>query len=60
VLRLIAEPGSTHAFSKKKTEVSCFPNNGKVTNHNYCDVCFGGGEIVCCDKCPKSYHIKCQ
>lgn len=59
VLRLIAEPGSTYASSKKKTEVSCF-SNGKVTNHNFCDVCCGGGEVVCCDKCQKSYHIRCQ
>lgn len=25
----------------------------------FCRVCKDGGELLCCDKCPSSYHIHC-
>lgn len=25
----------------------------------YCRVCKDGGELLCCDSCPSSYHIHC-
>eukprot|EP00061_Rhincodon_typus_P009140 g32397.t1 len=25
----------------------------------YCRVCKDGGELLCCDACPSSYHIHC-
>lgn len=55
---MIAEPNSGN--SKKKPDSAYFQHPGKVINHDYCDVCSGGGEIVCCDKCPRSFHIRCQ
>ena len=30
-----------------------------VRNHNYCEVCQQGGEIILCDTCPRSYHLGC-
>lgn len=58
-MKLIAEPSSVN--NRKKTEVNLVQHPDKVlNNHDYCDVCSGGGEIVCCDKCPKSFHISCQ
>lgn len=24
-----------------------------------CHMCKGGGEVVCCDYCPKAYHLAC-
>ncbi|KAG7386123.1 hypothetical protein PHYPSEUDO_000630 [Phytophthora pseudosyringae] len=29
------------------------------TNLDFCEVCQGAGDLVCCDKCPRSYHLKC-
>ncbi|XP_036354686.1 chromodomain-helicase-DNA-binding protein Mi-2 homolog [Octopus sinensis] len=28
-------------------------------NHDYCDICMQGGEIMLCDSCPRSYHLIC-
>ena len=25
----------------------------------YCKVCKDGGELLCCDCCPGTYHMKC-
>ena len=25
----------------------------------YCKVCKDGGELLCCDYCPGTYHMKC-
>lgn len=41
-------PDSTYVASKKG-----------FTNHDYCDGCFEGGELLCCDDCPASYHLFC-
>lgn len=31
-----------------------------VDNHDFCDVCGGDGELVCCDNCPNVYHKECH
>ncbi len=28
-------------------------------NVEYCDFCRGNGNLVCCDKCPRSFHTYC-
>ncbi|KAJ8525782.1 hypothetical protein ON010_g15332 [Phytophthora cinnamomi] len=28
-------------------------------NLDFCEVCQRAGDLVCCDKCPRSYHLKC-
>ncbi|CAG0879702.1 unnamed protein product [Darwinula stevensoni] len=29
-------------------------------NEDWCAVCQDGGELVCCDYCPKVYHLRCH
>ncbi|KAF6216052.1 hypothetical protein GE061_000390 [Apolygus lucorum] len=29
-------------------------------NEDWCAVCMDGGELVCCDNCPKVFHITCH
>lgn len=29
-------------------------------NEDWCAVCMDGGELVCCDNCPKVFHIYCH
>lgn len=29
-------------------------------NEDWCAVCQNGGELLCCDRCPKVFHITCH
>ena len=31
----------------------------KLENVDECSICSDGGMLVCCDYCPKSYHLEC-
>ena len=28
-------------------------------NDNFCHVCRGTGDVVCCDECPRVFHMHC-
>jgi len=29
-------------------------------NEDWCAVCVNGGDLLCCDRCPKVFHMKCH
>ncbi|KAL2806541.1 tripartite motif-containing protein 66 isoform 3, partial [Daubentonia madagascariensis] len=31
-----------------------------IENEDFCAVCLNGGELLCCDCCPKVYHLSCH
>ncbi|XP_069891361.1 tripartite motif-containing protein 66 isoform X3 [Dipodomys merriami] len=31
-----------------------------IENEDFCAVCLNGGELLCCDRCPKVYHLSCH
>lgn len=33
---------------------------GRGHNHDSCDACNEGGNLLCCDKCPSSFHLQCH
>ncbi|KAG7208758.1 hypothetical protein KM043_014953 [Ampulex compressa] len=63
---LIAPPvseDSKAAKNKKDKEEKKHPyfkRRGRGHNHDFCDACRDGGELICCDKCPASYHLQCH
>uniref|UniRef100_A0A8C5QZ96 Tripartite motif containing 66 n=1 Tax=Leptobrachium leishanense TaxID=445787 RepID=A0A8C5QZ96_9ANUR len=43
-------------MSTKKTSED--PN--QIENEDFCAVCLNGGEMLCCDHCPKVFHLSCH
>lgn len=33
---------------------------GRAVNRDCCDSCKEGGDLICCDRCPASFHLQCQ
>lgn len=31
-----------------------------MENEDFCAVCLNGGELLCCDRCPKVFHLSCH
>jgi hypothetical protein len=29
-------------------------------NDDYCAVCHQGGDVLCCDQCPRVFHLNCH
>ncbi|XP_052800877.1 PHD finger protein 12-like isoform X2 [Mya arenaria] len=60
IQKLIAPPVSEDAARKQRRGPKEFKKHGKAINHDYCDSCEEGGDLVCCDRCPVSYHLQCH
>ncbi|CAD6216420.1 GSCOCG00004578001-RA-CDS [Cotesia congregata] len=63
---LIAPPVSEDSkVSKNKKDKDekrhpYFKRPGRGHNRDSCDACEDGGELICCDKCPASFHLQCH
>ena len=44
---------------EKRSRTSKKEDNGNVENRDHCNICKEGGELVCCDNCPRSFHLMC-
>ncbi|AWP07789.1 putative transcription intermediary factor 1-alpha-like [Scophthalmus maximus] len=38
------------------------PGDGteEMESEDFCGVCLNGGDLLCCDRCPKVYHLACH
>ena len=36
------------------------PQSNEIENEDWCAVCWNGGELLCCDSCPKVFHLNCH
>uniref|UniRef100_A0A8C0V8N1 Tripartite motif containing 66 n=1 Tax=Cyanistes caeruleus TaxID=156563 RepID=A0A8C0V8N1_CYACU len=48
------ESSEDRRFLISQTEVS------PIENEDFCAVCLNGGELLCCDHCPKVFHLSCH
>ncbi|OWR47853.1 hypothetical protein KGM_212774 [Danaus plexippus plexippus] len=48
-----------NASKPKKPQHPYYKRPGKGHNHDSCDACREGGDLICCDRCPASFHLGC-
>lgn len=48
-------------MSVEEASVSSLPQrkDASIVNHDNCDACNDGGSLLCCDSCPRSFHLEC-
>uniref|UniRef100_A0A0M3IAK1 PHD-type domain-containing protein n=1 Tax=Ascaris lumbricoides TaxID=6252 RepID=A0A0M3IAK1_ASCLU len=56
---LTAPPNSCNGKTKKAPRWKP-PGRWKSVNSQYCNACREGGELLCCDRCPSSFHLMCH
>nr|XP_020465414.1 tripartite motif-containing protein 66-like isoform X2 [Monopterus albus] len=53
---LIANPVTQRGTEEVQPE----QDNAEMENEDFCAVCLIGGDLLCCDHCPKVYHLSCH
>ena len=62
IQKLVAPPISDDAArrSKRRNRTAEHRRHGRTVNHDCCDSCKEGGDLLCCDRCPAAFHLLCQ
>ncbi|XP_050079318.1 PHD finger protein 12 [Anopheles maculipalpis] len=45
---------------QKRTNHPYYRKPGRGHNNDTCDACKEGGALLCCDRCPSSFHLGCH
>lgn len=56
---LLAPPKSEEGEKKGRRPEKEPRRSGRATNHDSCDSCKEGGDLLCCDHCPAAFHLQC-
>ncbi|XP_076133447.1 E3 ubiquitin-protein ligase TRIM33 isoform X2 [Alosa pseudoharengus] len=64
----VADPAAASTTAAQASGGASSQNVGGATdgskeddpNEDWCAVCQNGGELLCCDRCPKVFHITCH
>uniref|UniRef100_A0A8C9MPP1 Tripartite motif containing 66 n=1 Tax=Serinus canaria TaxID=9135 RepID=A0A8C9MPP1_SERCA len=57
---------SSSVDQKLSNGISCMKKSpvtqevSPIENEDFCAVCLNGGELLCCDHCPKVFHLSCH
>lgn len=52
-------PGYCNNIQQIPQKTSSEPTK-EDSNEDWCAVCMDGGELICCDNCPKVFHVNCH
>lgn len=56
---LLAPPKTDEAEKRSRKPEKESRRSGRATNHDSCDSCKEGGDLLCCDHCPAAFHLQC-
>uniref|UniRef100_H3BA14 Tripartite motif containing 66 n=1 Tax=Latimeria chalumnae TaxID=7897 RepID=H3BA14_LATCH len=48
------------SVSDEKVTETAEGEKNPIENEDFCAVCLNGGELLCCDSCPKVFHLSCH
>ncbi|XP_053425612.1 PHD finger protein 12 isoform X3 [Nycticebus coucang] len=59
-IQALLAPPKTDETEKRSRKPEKEPRrSGRATNHDSCDSCKEGGDLLCCDHCPAAFHLQC-
>ncbi|XP_057693432.1 tripartite motif-containing protein 66-like isoform X2 [Corythoichthys intestinalis] len=47
-------------FPTREGVQNCTGERQEMESEDFCAVCLNGGDLLCCDLCPKVYHLACH
>ncbi|XP_033748220.1 PHD finger protein 12-like [Pecten maximus] len=60
IQKLVSPPVSEEALRRQKRRDREYRRPGRAVNHDCCDSCKEGGDLLCCDRCPAAFHLQCH
>lgn len=62
IQRLVAPPISDETAKRlrRRNRTVEHRRHGRAVNHDCCDSCREGGDLLCCDRCPAAFHLLCH
>lgn len=59
-LEEVSEPAPPLEEEEDQETQEVAEEEAEMENEDFCAVCLIGGELLCCDRCPKVYHLSCH